>query len=152
MKGLVIFFSLFLMSLGNLCWAHGTHYEAIAGGSGVRVFYDDGKPMSYSEVKIYSPEDRKTEFQKGYTDKNGRFIFSPDVKGKWTVVVSDGMGHGIVTDVFIEEDMKIKKKDPATLSRWQKIVMGLSLILGITGLLFYFLTKRHYIKPKSSSA
>ena len=143
-KGL-FFLSLFIFIISkNVCFGHGVHYEKFEGGIGIKVNYNDGTPMSYSEVKVYSPEDKETEFQQGFTDKNGRFVFFPDVKGKWKIIVNDGIGHGIATDISIEEEMIMKKTGTAHFSRWQKILIGVSLIFGATGILFYLVTKRYY--------
>jgi len=149
-KGVVMSKELFFLSLfifimsKNVCFGHGVHYEKIEGGIGIEANYDDGTPMSYSEVKVYSLQDKETEFQQGLTDKNGRFVFFPDVKGKWKLVVNDGMGHGIVTNISFEEEMKVKKTGTAHFSRWQKILIGVSLIFGITGILFYLVAKKRY--------
>lgn len=145
MKKELFFLSLFIFIISKtVCFGHDVYYENIEGGIGIEVNYDDGTPMSYSEVKVYSPEDKETEFQQGFTDKNGRFVFFPDVKGKWKIVVNDGMGHGIATNIFFEKEMKVKKTDRAHFSRWQKILIGVSLIFGITGILFYLVTKKYY--------
>lgn len=126
----------------SICFAHGLIDKEIEGGTGIEVTYDDGTPMSYSEVKVYSPRDEETEFQQGFTDRNGRFIFSPDVVGKWKVIVNDGMGHGVVTDISVGKTMKIEKRDVTHFSRWQKAVIGVSLIWGIIGTIFHLLTHR----------
>ncbi len=137
----VIFLIFLMVSLKSVCFAHGIIHREIEGGIGIEVTYDDGSPMSYSEVKVYSPGDEETEFQQGFTDKNGRFLFSPDVEGKWKIIVNDGMGHGVVTNISVRETMEIKKRDVPHFLRWQKAIIGVSLIWGIIGTLFHFLQK-----------
>ncbi|MBA7495463.1 hypothetical protein ES702_06050 [subsurface metagenome] len=136
-----IFLIFLMVSLKSICFAHGIIHKQIEGGIGIEVTYDDGTPMSYSETRIYSPSDGETEFQHGFTDRNGRFVFSPDVEGKWKIIVNDGMGHGVVTNISVGETMEIEKRDVLHFSRWQKAVIGVSLIWGIIGTLFHLLTK-----------
>jgi len=59
--------------------------------------YDDGEPMSYSAVEIKGP-DSDIAFQTGRTDRNGLMMSQPDRPGPWQAVVSDGMGHLVVTE------------------------------------------------------
>ena len=61
----------FLMTTG-IAYGHGMFHE-IAGKDAVVVTaeYDDGEPMSYAGVKIFSPAGGKIEHQNGRTDKNG---------------------------------------------------------------------------------
>ena len=44
-------------------------------------------------VEVYSPDDEDEPYQKGETDRNGRFSFVPESAGKWDFTVDDGMGH-----------------------------------------------------------
>ncbi|MFN3966161.1 MAG: hypothetical protein ACK4JE_00470 [Endomicrobiia bacterium] len=124
------------------CFGHGIEYQVIKGGVGLKVSYSDGTPMSYSEVKIFSPQDKTTEFQTGLTDKNGCFVFYPDLKGKWKVEVNDGMGHGLVKEIEISEDLTAKTETTHQLPIWNKILTGVGFIFGLTGILFYLITKR----------
>jgi nickel transport protein len=131
--------------------AHGAKTSTIKGGVGIAASYLDNSPMADCDVRVFSPEDRVTPFQTGQTDDNGRFMFFPDKKGEWKVIVDDGMGHRADAAVTITQDMKI---DPASLSpgglqQWQKILMGLCLIFGFTGIYFYYL---YYLARKKSAA
>jgi hypothetical protein len=106
----LIFFSLVILILSkNVCFSHRLQYNQFEGGIGIEAIYDDGTPISYSEVKIFSPTDGETEFQQGLTDKNGRFVFYPDIKGKWKIVVDDGMGHRTGRKVSREFSFTIRK-------------------------------------------
>ncbi|MEW6557866.1 MAG: hypothetical protein AB1349_11015 [Elusimicrobiota bacterium] len=124
------------------CFGHGVEYSVIKGGVGIKVYYSDGTPMSYSEVKIFSPQDRQTEFQTGVTDKNGCFVFYPDSIGKWKIEVNDGMGHGIVKEIDITEGLTTKPEITHYLPIWKKILIGISFIFGLTGILFYIVTNK----------
>ena len=143
-----------LLLPARLCLSHAVSHRTLEGGVGIEATYDDGSPVSYSEVKIYSPEDREREFQHGYTDRNGRFVFFPDDRGGWKVVVNDGMGHGLVTEIDLEGGIAGTPEHPVRMrgeettesgfSRWRKIVNGVSLIWGFTGVLFYLAAKKRY--------
>ncbi|MDO9575134.1 MAG: hypothetical protein Q7J55_01230 [bacterium] len=148
----IIAFLLPLTFIPHDARAHGVVYELKKDKTVIiKVAYDDGEPMSYAEVKIFSPHDTKIEYQNGRTDKNGCFAFLPDQIGEWKVIVNDGMGHGVVTEVKVftegestfggKETMKIE----ATIKgwpRWQKLVTGISIIWGLAGLIFYFRVRK----------
>lgn len=133
-------------------FAHGVDYEVKEGKAVViRAGYDDGEPMSYAEIKIFSPDNKDIEHQNGRTDKNGCFAFLPDQIGEWRVVVNDGMGHGVVTEVEVfavgesasggKEAMKIETTAKGW-PRWQKLITGVSIIWGLAGLVFYLKAKK----------
>lgn len=98
--------------------------------------------MSYAEIKIFSPDNKNIEHQNGRTDKNGCFAFLPDKVGEWKVMVNDGMGHGVVTEVKVEKAMKIEKISYKALPRWQGLITGISIIWGLAGLFFYFKVRK----------
>ncbi|HAX61026.1 MAG TPA: hypothetical protein DCX95_00475 [Elusimicrobia bacterium] len=132
----IVIFLIFFFTANNL-WCHGVEYEIVEGKSIlIKVGYDDGEPMSYAEVKIFSPKNSKVEYQNGYTDKNGCFAFLPDSIGKWKIFVNDAMGHGVVTKIEVKEEMRIESKSKKW-PRLQKLITGVSIIFGLTGLLFY---------------
>ena len=107
----------------------------------VRVAYADGEPMSYAEVLIHAPDDAERAFQRGRTDRSGRFAFVPSVKGSWRMVVSDGMGHRIEKTLVVK-DIKtgggVRAPSSSGLSKFWKVLVGLSLIAGIFGLAALF--------------
>ncbi len=142
-KGFFIFLlcSFILVSQSNL-WAHSVVYEVKEiSGITIKVEYDDGEPMSYAEVLIYSPVDEEIEYQNGRTDKRGCFSFLPDQPGEWKIMVDDGMAHGIVAKVLVEEGITVKILHHG-FPRWQKLITGISIILGLTGLLFYLVARK----------
>jgi nickel transport protein len=83
--------------------AHGTAHRVVRDGTAVTVesFYTDKEPLQYAEVLVFSPSDRKVEYQNGRTDRNGRFAFFPDRQGTWRMEVSDGMGHRMTADIEV---------------------------------------------------
>ena len=112
--------------------------------------------MSYAKVTISAPE-AKLMFQSGRTDRNGRFCFSPDVSGDWKVVVNDEMGHRLEVVVPVDEALALPahqgNEDAAqgALNRYEKAVMGVSIIFGISGILFWWRGKRIYIGFKKKN-
>jgi len=135
---------LICLFLPSLIFCHGVECDIIEGGVGVQVKYEDVErtPISYAEVKVFSPDGK--EFQQGLTDRFGRFLFYPDKKGKWKIEVNDGMGHGVVKEINVSEDKKVvEKKTEKNFGLLQKIVVGISIIWGFTGVAFYILAKKN---------
>jgi nickel transport protein len=127
----------FLSLLPRYLRAHGVVYEISKEDAViVKVGYDDGEPMSYAEVKIFSPFERDIEYQNGRTDRNGCFAFFPDQAGEWKVIVNDGMGHGVVTEVPVKEGMNLDTIHHG-FPRGQKLIAGIGIIWGLTGLVLY---------------
>ena len=134
-----IFLAFYIITLFsiNSVLAHGVEYEIKENkASIIKVGYDDGEPMSYAEVKIFSPYNAEIEYQNGRTDSNGCFAFIPDEPGEWKIVVNDGMGHGVATKVPITEGIKVDITHHG-FPRWHKLTTGISIIFGLTGLIFY---------------
>lgn len=87
--------------------AHGTE-GLLEEGTGIRVVarYDDVDPMSFAKVTISCTEqegENATHFQTGKTDRNGNFIFIPEVDGKYRVTVQDEMGHQLVLGKTVKQ-------------------------------------------------
>ena len=135
-------------------FAHGVKGTVKEGGLVVTAQYDTGEAMSYSRVKISAP-DAKLPFQSGRTDRNGRFCFFPDTPGDWKVVVDDEMGHRLEVIVPVNEAKELKTDKQAggsaesSLSRYEKALMGLSIIFGLSGIFFWWKGKRIYSKMTS---
>lgn len=124
---------------GATCLGHGVSRTVFEGAVGIEVTYDDGTPMCYCEVKVFSPLDNETEFQQGSTDKNGRFTFFPDSAGTWHVTVDDGMGHALSENIEIKKGMKVVKDNGRKFSRFHGAIIGVSIIFGIFGVSSCFL-------------
>lgn len=106
--------------------------------------FDDGEPMSYAEVTI-KLQGEKLSFQKGRTDANGRFCFYPETKAAYSIMVSDGMGHGmeLTTEANIEEVSSLQKKEQQSwMISWAKIFLGIFTIFAISGSIV-MIRKRH---------
>ena len=141
---------LFLLILPtSICWSHGVdgHIERTEGYC-VTARYDDGEPMSYAAVEITAP-DAEIGFQTGRTDRNGCFMFRPEVLGRWKVVVSDGMGHRLALPLEIGANSEAAGKNDAGvsasasgMSRPAKIITGLCIIFGLCGTLYGWKARR----------
>ena len=135
-------------------FAHGVKGTVKEGGLVVTAQYDTGEAMSYAKVKISAPGAKLT-FQSGRTDRNGRFCFFPDTPGDWKVVVDDEMGHRLEVMVPVNEAKELKTDKQAggsaesSLSRYEKALMGISIIFGISGVFFWWKGKRIYSKMTS---
>ncbi len=117
----------------------------------MRAAYSDGEPMSYAKVAIYAPNDPERAFQRGRTDRSGRFAFSPDAKGSWRVVINDGMGHQIDRKLEVRDlkaGVEVNTPQAEGMSKAWKVVVGLSLIFGVFGLAALFRTYFRRPRPK----
>lgn len=85
--------------------AHAVHAQSPAGvhPQVVAFEYATGDIPAYVQVEVYAPGETEVEFQNGRTDALGRFTFTPDKPGVWTVVMGDGMGHQLRHEVTVPE-------------------------------------------------
>ena len=141
-KILTIFSLAVILLSSQLIHAHGVMSKIDTGGIVVSAMYDTGDAMDYARVTISAPG-ANLKFQSGRTDRNGRFCFFPDVSGDWKVVVDDEMGHRLEVHVPVDEAMALQANrenentGPGFLAPCQKTVMGVSIIFGISGILFW---------------
>lgn len=144
---LVILFLIMTFLPLSALYAHGVRGKVSTGGIVVTAEYDTGEPMSYAKVKI-SALGTDLIFQSGRTDRNGRFCFFPDAAGDWKVVVDDGIGHRLEMTVPVREPLGLKSQQQnggqikSPLSRNERGIMGISIIFGICGILFWWRGKR----------
>lgn len=134
--------------MSRILIAHGVVYE-IKNEKAVmiKIAYDDGGPMSYAAVKIFSPSDKRVEYQNGRTDKNGCFVFLPDKIGAWKITVDEGMGHGVVRTLMVNEAARVETICKG-MPRWYKLIVGVSILLGAAGFLFYLAARRELAEAK----
>jgi len=133
--------------------AHGTGHRLLKHQPVVAVefHYSDDTPMRYAEVMVFSPRNLKVEHQNGRTDRNGKFVFCPDVPGKWLIKVNDGIGHEEkavmeVSPKVIVGEIEKPRTHPVSggsedLSKALKTIAGLSLILNVS-FVGYFVKRR----------
>lgn len=139
-----------LLALAATAWpgnaaAHGTGHRLLKDAPVVALefTYSDQAPMPYAEVLVYAPQDTEVEHQNGRTDKHGRFVFTPDVEGRWLVKVTDGMGHAEQVSVSVgpeliagrtEESRGVEDTDTVgfgAIPKGLKTITGISLILNL---------------------
>jgi len=134
-------FLLFLTQFSPVL-GHGIQVTAFQDGIGIEVRYSNGKPMIESQVEIYSPGDRESLYQQGKTDRNGRFAFLPDTGGIWQIEVTDSQGHGVVEEIRVSGTETTQIEHNVQFRTWQKLLIGLGVISGITGIGFYMAVNR----------
>jgi len=133
-----IFTTLFCLFILNGLHAHGVLHDIISGGKGISVRYANGRPIKNGLVSVYEPRSHRV-YLKGRTDNKGRFVFIPDKAGDWFITVNDRDGHGARIKISVNEKMKVSMYHHEHFNLWQKILIGISIILGISGLYAYYL-------------
>ncbi len=140
---------LLILTGASAALAHGTIGAVVDRNTSCTVFtYDDGEPMSYVKVSVSAPE-LDQPFQSGATDRNGLFCFAPDRNGSWLVTANDGMGHQhklpvTVSDPLGDAPTVTTGAEPAAAGgdRTSRILAGLGIIFGLTGLLGWYRARR----------
>ncbi len=130
------------MVCSNL-FAHGVVYKELHDGVGIHITYDNNDPMAFADVEIFRPGETAFEFQTGMTDENGVFMFKPDTTGSWTVKVSDGLGHGKIIQLPVDEMGPSSTETPG-ISRIQRIISGLGYILFIFSAWYYYIQRKRH--------
>lgn len=140
---------LMLLAAGHAA-AHGVNIDISTEGRAVvvRSSFAPTQPLIDALVTIYAPADGENAWQTGRTDKDGNFVLLPDAEGEWTFVVDDQKGHlkrvvvGVYPDLFAAKDEPAKNetavrvKTDGKMSKGGKIIIGLSLIFGVTGIFY----------------
>ena len=96
----------------------------------LRASYDGADPASNADVEVRWDGG---VFQHASTDANGVFSFVPDQPGGWGVAVDDGFGHREERTLEIDWEGAPTATNPARAPMWMKLLTGLSLIVGLTG-------------------
>lgn len=141
MKRAFIIFPLLLIN-SLFCIAHDVQVAVELSPPAVitRSSYSGREPLSYASVLVYSPSDSETEYQNGRSDASGVFSFVPDRPGKWKFVIDDEMGHREEKAIEITGEF-LKGSGTANgsgeLSTYWKMLIGVSFIIGCTGILFW---------------
>ena len=92
------------LGLVLLCAQPGWSHGAIATVSQtflVEASYSSGQPMSLAQVAVYSPDSPDEPWTLGQTNEQGEFEFSPDIDGRWDVVIRQA-GHGTTVSVPVQ--------------------------------------------------
>ncbi len=142
MKIKLILLFVLLSCWQSVAFAHGVTYNVVRDSAVIiKLEYDSGAPISYADIKIFSPADDKVEYQNGRTDKNGCFAFVPDREGVWRIKAEDGMGHGIDKEITINKGKTIENLHHDESNR-NNYIGAFGVIMAVTGLLFYLKSRR----------
>lgn len=93
-----------LQALPGTAQAHAVHSQRLDTVLPVvlQLTYSTGDVARYTNIEVFSPENRTLEYQNGRTDQQGRFSFTPDKEGDWLVVMQDNMGHKLEIPVQVQ--------------------------------------------------
>ena len=160
-----------LFMLGPAASAHSIQFEINkqAPVVSVHAFFSETSPLAGSSVNIYAPGEDQP-YQTGQTDKRGFFAFVPSVPGDWVLEIDDGQGHMHKANISIDENF-IKRNNPggesqedeaeesgaepvmgeetvssAGIPLFYKVIFGLALIFGITGIYYGMRAKQSATK------
>jgi len=149
-----ILFCLSVMAFTVLAFAHGVGIKVVEQSPFIKTesSYSAEEPLANAQALVFSPGDKEKEFQRGRTDTYGFFVFIPDQAGDWRFEVDDEMGHRKeivipVTEEFLKGDTFGDQGDKTVVPAYIKIILGLSLIIGITGI-FYGIKAKRILKSK----
>jgi hypothetical protein len=146
----IIFFLAFFLSAGAV-FCHGVTGVVREGRAVIaEIRYDDGEPFSYSQAKIYSPDNRKVEYQNSRTDASGIVSFIPNRSGKWVITASDETGHGKELEYLVSEADKDQGNNAWAVARRQKMIMSLLLVWAVTATSFYFMVRKKLKKAEEA--
>jgi hypothetical protein len=118
---------------------HGVEWREVAGARVFRISYESGGPLVKANVFVI--DSLGDTVYTSTTDSTGTFYFTPKGVGPWKIKVLDPYGHGAIIEVRKKEEGAIQTAKRSSLDR---ILMGLLLIWGTTGTVFYFLARRKY--------
>ncbi len=144
--------------------AHGLHVTPVFSSPSVIVYsgYSETQPLAGALVTVHSPADQVKPFQTGITDIHGKFAFIPDAAGEWIFSVDDKLGHAEKAKITVSAEfadrtieapvvMRESATSPESTADHEaevvheheheiplayKLITGLSLIFGITGVYY----------------
>ncbi|NEP00721.1 MAG: carboxypeptidase regulatory-like domain-containing protein [Symploca sp. SIO2E9] len=133
--------------------AHGVKIEA-KNTQAIEIYaqYDNGEPISNTQVTVYAPQDPATPWLQGTSDQSGKFVFVPDSSqpGNWAVQVRKA-GHGKMINITLGEgtagadsgevrtDFSTSNNSNSSYTAPQKLLMGAAIIWGFVGTALFFL-------------
>ncbi len=106
----------------------------------VRASYGGTQAVAHAKVQVFAPGGDR-EFQTGTTDRRGYFSFVPEGEGAWRVAVDDEEGHRRELTVSVPRAFA-GSAAPAAPPRWERLLAGLALIAGATGVLYGVAARR----------
>lgn len=138
---LFLYLILFLFSFS---FAHDLQHKVETGKNAVIIyfFFPDNNLFSYENFEIYTPDNQKIPFQVGRTDKLGRVILAPNQEGKWLIKVFSEDGHGKTVYIDVDKNLVSTENKSSLFNRYNKLITGISLLIGIFGIISLFLKRR----------
>jgi nickel transport protein len=104
-----------------------------------RAAYGGSEPVAFASYQVFAPGAASSEFQNGRTDKHGYLSVVPDGPGVWRIVVDDEEGHRAEVQFTIPDPFAGPARSGApAASRWERALLGVSLIAAATGVLYGF--------------
>lgn len=115
--------------------------------------YSSGEPMTFAKIVVRAPNSG-SETQNGRTDRNGRFAFSPDQDGIWSITVDDGTGHVLTATPEISNSASdvSPAMDPFQNSAIQQGGWTIRVLLGVSIILNLFFLARFFLRRKTRNA
>lgn len=133
---------LFLPILAPRAAAHGLEHSVSRGAAVViEISEEEGTPFAFESYEIYR-EGEEAPVQVGQTDHRGRIAFLPDRAGRWRVKAFSEDGHGLDFTLETDERQALREEGKPLYERYQRIAVGLAVILGIFGLLMLAYRRR----------
>ena len=131
-----------LLALVAKVEAHDLQYTTTRGTAVVVTLgYPDGSPFSYESFEVF-PLGAEIPFQTGRTDALGRLAFLPPGPGRYQVRAMSQDGHGLVLEVESDAAGLLVAADRPLYERYQRLFVGLGLLLGLFGLLMLFYRRK----------
>jgi len=127
-----------VLILGVSAWGHDlvTKIDLAPPMVQLQAAYAGTEPVAFAKVQVFSPGGA-VAFAKGVTDAGGLYRFAPDRSGAWRVVVDDELGHRTESTVTVPEPFTAAGETEAPASRWGRALLGVLLIGGLTGVLYW---------------
>jgi len=138
---------------GNPALAHTIHYTVEPKGITIRVFYAADDPANYAEYEVFGPGDTDP-YQVGRTDRRGCLSLLPDRPGEWKVKVLGESAHGfhgITIDFKVDQAMGLEGFSKPLVATHTRLVTGLSLIVGLSGIYAYWRSRKRSEGPPGAA-
>jgi nickel transport protein len=131
-----------LATLATPGWAHDLHYTTTtATATLISLQYPNGKGFAYEAYEIY-PKGADIPIQVGRTDAGGRIAFVPTEPGAYRLRVFSEDGHGLDVTLEIGPDHLLREMDRPLIDRYQRVLVGLGILLGLFGLIMLFYRRK----------
>lgn len=126
------------MILSPSAFAHKVNIFAYMEGDTVYTesYFPDGKKVKGGKVEVCDSDGKR--LLEGITDSEGRFNFKFPKKDDLKIVINASMGHRNSYVLSMEKPAQPRQKRVS----FAEVIGGIGYIFGITGISFYFLSKR----------